>query len=277
MKSFDFDLVNMRASVAGDKDGIWGQTPNLVPDSNGTPFKDGANAYFQFGSGSSAFIVGLWVTDIELEIGLNTTRAQGPTTNDVYVQNLSDVVITISCVVPNSYQKNRVANFIRYTHVQLITNHSSSQGSVKFQLRNNGQTKVHRNQKGSPTDAVVWGIINTVPFNVEKFTTAYTFQLQFSIVYTRNTDANNGAFLGLQFQPAPVQNLTNINQWFEYADKAGLIEKASGVGVAKPPAHDSMARFYAAFGGKAQYKKDLRHDTSQGATALKRKKEAAGA
>ena len=189
--------------------GVWANLPVMTPDANGDPYKNGANAYVQYGNE----VNGLWLYDVSADFTLNGSIAQGPLTQDFYPHNLANPSITFKGQTPNSYEKLRLATFIRNMHVKsLITSTGANQDTVLLAIKNKGQ-KHARTQKGSPSNFHIYGIIENFDFSIERFTTAYDYSFTFVISFTTQQGSDSGSFLTLNLsQSAPVQ-LMNINGW----------------------------------------------------------------
>lgn len=189
--------------------GYWANTPLMPPDIGGQPYQNGSNAYLQY----NTFVNGLWIHDVKADFQLAGTIAQGPLTQDFYPHNLVTPGITFTGQFPNSHEKLRLANFIRFVHTQsIITSTGSNQANMKFTIAN-GNQRGATSQKGSPSDFTLYGMIESFDFSIERFKTAYEYTFTFVPAFVSQNAGGSGTFLSLDFTPGPSIKLMNINQW----------------------------------------------------------------
>jgi hypothetical protein len=200
--------------------GDWGGLPDIAPDQNGKLI-NGANASLEY----NGHLIGLWVNSINTDFSLNGSTGQGPFTQDFYPHNLVSPSIIVNGQTTNIREKNRLSDFVRYTHSRIIKTSSTNPNHlVILSLHTNGQ-KGARTQKGSPTPFKVYGIIESIPFGAERFQTAQDYQFSFDIAYTNNSANSNHRFLGLNFAPASVTQLQTITQWSTDPRNKSMFEK----------------------------------------------------
>lgn len=210
-----------------DTNGFWDITkglgvnvPNRPPDKDGKLI-NGANASLTY----NGYMIGLWVNGINTDFALNGTTGQGPFNQDFYPHNLNTPTLAISGQTVNGRQKNRLSDFIRWTHSQTIKKSSNDPSSlVLFRLNTNKQYNV-RTQKGSPSPFTVYGYIDTIPIGATRFVTAYTYTFNFNIAYTTDRAKGTNRFMGLQFTPSSIAQLQSITQWSTEPNNKVLFEK----------------------------------------------------
>ena len=207
---------------ASTTSGVWGELPVMEPDIDGNPYQNGSNAYLQYGT----FINGLWIHDVSADFQLAGKVSQGPLTQDFYPHNLVTPGITFKGQFPNSHEKLRLANFIRFVHTQaIIKSTGANQDNMKFTI-SNGNQRAHT-QKGSPSDFTLYGMIESFDFSIQRFMTAYEYEFTFVPAFVSQNAGGSGTFLSLDFTAAPSVKLMNINQWEQDVVAGKAIAQAS--------------------------------------------------
>lgn len=218
-KSFGYKTLDIKG-IWDITTGDWGSLPDIAPDQNGKLI-NGANASLEY----NGYLIGLWVNFISTDFSLNGSSGQGPFTQDFYPHNLVSPALIVQGQTTNIREKNRLSDFIRYTHSRIIKTSSTNPNNlVILSLYTNGQ-KSARTQKGSPTPFKVYGIIESIPFGAERFQTAQDYQFSFDIAYTGNNANSNSQFLGLNFAPTSVAQLQSITQWSMDPRNKSMFEK----------------------------------------------------
>lgn len=188
------------------RDGYFVTTPAVAPDDGGKP-ANGANAFLEDASGAR---VGMWVNDISADFELAGSTAQGPTRRDFYPHNFSQPSIKIKGQTTNSYEYNRLAEFIRSTHRDALS--VSSDGViVSFVCLMPSSVKQPNRpvMRGRHRTVELTGFVKASKRGATRFVTAHEYELEFIVLAAKS-------FLGLEDDIIrPYQTLKTIGQRLE--------------------------------------------------------------
>lgn len=152
---------------------FWVTHPQMRPDENGES-RNGANAYLENVKGQRVW---LWVNDITSDFAMSGETAQSRNRREFFAHNFAQPSMTVNCQTPNSYEYNRLGEFIRDSHQKGFAN----QGHVlKFKLAPSGYGP-HRTAKGIHSGIFVEGHILNASRGAERWVNAPDFQFSFAI------------------------------------------------------------------------------------------------
>jgi hypothetical protein len=160
--------------------------PDISPDKDGK-ISNHANGFLQNQRGER---IGLWVNGVDASFSMAGETYQSRKKREFYAHNFAQPVITISGQTPNTYQFNRLAEFVRGTHKQAL--HLRDQREialVKLRIRGEKPTETtgkSRTIKGAHRPIAVDGFITMVERGAERFINAPDYQFDFVIVYAHN-------------------------------------------------------------------------------------------
>lgn len=150
----------------------------------------------------------LWVTEVTSVFGMGGSFAQSVSTRTFYPRNFTQATMTFKGVMPNSYQYNRLAEFVRSTHLR--ANRDEDGGRIirlvmaQNDLVKRGPRYKHRNYD-------LDGYITTIGKGARRFEFQPTFEFEFVIATSRQ-----GLF---QTDPATVSQLVS---WAQIAATKGF-------------------------------------------------------
>jgi hypothetical protein len=182
-------------------------SPNMPPDLNGQ-LANGANALLQTG----AFANGLWIHTVQSDFTLDGEFVQAALVRDWYPHNLGVPMLKFSGQTPNNYEKNRLAQFVRQSHIWAVRDATDS-GTETLQLTMAASVGWENDypvggHKGPHGIIDIKGYIDGFQFGADRFKTAYEYTFDFVIVKTLH-------WLGLEDELATQIPLSNINQKFQ--------------------------------------------------------------
>lgn len=167
--------------------------PELKPDEGGLP-RNRANAALEGYDGSRIF---LWVNEVEMDYGMGGTTGQSMLVRDWYSHNFIQPVFRISGQCPNQFEHQRLAEFIRWSHVTAI-NPKIKDGQVKLWLFSKGKNTKRPIERGSHHAFQAKGYIPKGTRLAERFINAPDFSFDFIVTKI------NGSFSGLNDEYVPI-------------------------------------------------------------------------
>ena len=170
--------------------------PSVKPDVTSTgnvvdSLRNGANALLQM----QGWVNGLWIYKITADFALAGTMVQGPLSRDFYPHHLVAPKLTFSGQTPNNFERNRLSQFVRQSHITAVRDATDSgKESIRVVVPSSTWERAfnpaggHKGPHG-PIDLI--GYIDSMQFGADRFVTAHDYTFSFTI-----TRVNN--WLGLQ-------------------------------------------------------------------------------
>jgi|GEM_PF-3074247 len=147
----------------------------------------------------------LWVYDVNMDFSISGSTGQSRYRREFYPKSFNQPTMTVKGQMANQFEYNRLAAFVRETHLEALTSNSSlyitkqrqgrpkvsntassSLQTVKLLIRRSpkqmgGVGKIRRNLKGAHRDIVLEGYIKNITAGAMKFNFAPEFQFDFIV------------------------------------------------------------------------------------------------
>jgi hypothetical protein len=152
-------------------------TPGSVTDS----LRKGANAALQL----QGWVNGLWIYKITADFELAGTMVQGPLSRDFYPHHLVAPKLTFSGQTPNNYERNRLSQFVRQSHITAVRDGNDT-GKESMRILVPASTweqaiNPKGGHKGPHSRVDLAGYIDTMQFGADRFVTAHDYTFNFTI------------------------------------------------------------------------------------------------
>lgn len=167
-------------------------TPDIAsPGDLGNSLRNGANSLLQM----QGWINGLWIHRISADFQLAGTMVQGPLSRDFYPHHLVAPKLAFSGQTPNNYERNRLAQFVRQSHITAVRD-ATDTGKEAIRVLVPASTwdqafNPAGGHKGPHGPVDLLGYIDSMQFGADRFMSAYAYDFNFTITKVIN-------WLGLQ-------------------------------------------------------------------------------
>lgn len=156
------------------------------------------SAYLENNAGKRIY---LWVTEVTSTFGMGGSFAQSVNARTFYPRNFTQTTMTFKGVMPNSYQYNRLAEFVRGTHLRAGRDEDGGR-IIRLVMSQNAYVK--RGPRYKHRDYDLDGYITAIGKGARRFEFQPTFEFEFVVATSR---------MGLfQTSPALVSKLVNWGQ-----------------------------------------------------------------
>jgi hypothetical protein len=147
--------------------------PDSQPDSEGEGIR-ASNAYLENGKGERVW---LWLNDIQSNFNLAGTTAQSKGKRSFFPHNLTQPSLTLGGQTPNSYQYNRIAEFVRDFHKSILRDDNP----LKLGVTAGGPVTIRPIIKGKRDSILVEGYVTSVRKGAERWINAPDYSFEFII------------------------------------------------------------------------------------------------
>jgi hypothetical protein len=183
----------------GISEGLWATTPDVRPDENGQG-RNKSNAYLENWRGQRIY---MWLNEITSNFSMAGSTAQSKRKREFYAHNFVQPAIGLAGQTPNTYQFNRLSEFIRESHLDAMND-----GDKLLLLRVIARGEdfpegARANIRGKRQHIAVDGYINTADRGAERFVNAPDFNLEFTVSRVHK-------LLGIQDDPVFRVQFTSI-------------------------------------------------------------------
>lgn len=152
------------------------RNPPTRPDAKGR-LLNGANGFLELNGER----VGLWVNDISSSFELSGSASQGATHREFYAHNFTQPSVVVSGQTPNSFQYNRLAEFVRKSQLTSLDLGTASTPLRLIVLTGNVPVP-KRNLRGPHSSIWLDGFIPKIEAGAERFVTAHEYSFEFVIL-----------------------------------------------------------------------------------------------
>jgi hypothetical protein len=124
----------------------------------------------------------LWVTDVTASFEMGGSFAQSVRNRSWYPRNFTQPTISFTGVAPNSYQFNRLAEFVRGSQLRALRDQDGG-GIIKLVMPSRG-IDVKRGQKGRHQAYTMNGYIKNVARGAKRFENVPTWTFDFILAFS---------------------------------------------------------------------------------------------
>jgi hypothetical protein len=136
------------------------------------------------------WINGLWIYKVSADFELAGTMVQGPLSRDFYPHHLVAPKLTFSGQTPNNFERNRLSQFVRQSHITAVRDSSdTSKESIRVLVPASTwirATNPAGGHKGPHGTIDLLGYIDSMQFGADRFVTAHDYTFHFTITRVLN-------------------------------------------------------------------------------------------
>jgi len=141
----------------------------------------------------------LWIEEAKMDFSMSGSTGQSRYRNQFYPKAFNQPTLIVSGTIPNQYEYNRLASFIRETHFDALNQTNRNVGAttssktynkktIKLLIKDAGQGKQpKRNQKGGHLAMGFQGYIKNIAAGGTRFQFAPKFQFEFVVASSTDT------------------------------------------------------------------------------------------
>jgi len=157
--------------------------------------------------------IALWVYEVNMDFSMSGSTGQSRYRRQFYPHSFNQPTMTVKGQMANQFEYNRLASFVRETHLEALTRNSSlylakqrqgkpkisntassSLQTVRLMIRRSpkqmgGVGKIRRNLKGAHRDIILEGYIKNIAAGAIKFNFSPEFQFDFIVAKSYLTGA----------------------------------------------------------------------------------------
>jgi hypothetical protein len=141
----------------------------------------------------------LWIEEAKMDFSMSGSTGQSRYRNQFYPKAFNQPSLIVNGTMPNQYEYNRLASFVRETHFDALNQTNRNIGTtkniktynnktIKLLIKDAGKGKQpKRNQKGGHLAMAFQGYIRNIQAGATKFQFAPRFQFEFVIAASTDT------------------------------------------------------------------------------------------
>lgn len=127
----------------------------------------------------------LWVDDVTASFEMGTSTGQSKHRRSLWPRSFVQPKFTVHGQMANSLQYQRLAEFVREAHLDMLQNASlKPQEMMALHIGQGGQPGVSDRQKGHHQGYHMRGYISKIDRGAERWVNAPTFQFEFTLAYS---------------------------------------------------------------------------------------------
>lgn len=145
--------------------------------------------------------IALWVYEIETSFSMDGALVQSVHHREFYPHNFVQPTLTVRGQTPNSFEYNRLSEFIRESHQKAVFYDESGYVSpaIRFELRGGGHT-TERNTKGYHQRLVLRGFVPKFGRGARRFEFSQNYEFDFVVTRSLTGLMTDERVAGLQLK-----------------------------------------------------------------------------